>query len=360
MEKSEALAEFYQQQVVLKSQEKLEQLKNYCQTKHGELAKEMREAFRKLCLKTKTMQEKEGKGAIASFEYLLRRVDLVNRRYVYQVEALDKRWLDDPVRCRVEYDVSWAFKFLEEFETELLAETKAYLNQITPLDIEAWKLKEITKYHEVICELAEVALVNLGELPEFQAVNKELLVEVIIAEYKMPMRILYKEDHRIKDSRQIKRWLELKEESYRHEILKNLDLSEGDYAEIRLNRGDLSGSSLVQSDLSQGMFVKTKFQGCEADEADFHEADLREADFRNASLVRANFRGAYLKDACFDGANLMGANLSGAYLGGATFVGAIMNEVIFEEEEEADFEIEPDEIEESWDEAESEDGDDQL
>jgi len=350
MEKDELLAHFCENYVDSKSEEKIVELENYYLKNQEQLALGILEAFQKICLKAKTMQAAGAKEKIAYISFSLRRINILNHRYFYVVEAFDEYWFDDPARCAIDYDVSWAFKFLDEFEADLAASSKIYLNKITVFDLERFKLQELPKYHEVLTQLAKYSFKDLGKLPEFQELEKELVIEVRVDEYQEFSEVVYKEDHRIKDSREIKRWLELKEESYRYEILKNLDLSEGDYAALKLNYGDLSGSNLTKSDLSEGMFVGTKFQGCEADEADFHGADLREADFRNASLIRANFVGANLCDACFDGANLFEADLREARLGGVTFEGVALDQIITRN----------DQIESGADEDELDDGDDKA
>lgn len=311
MNKIESLQHFNENHVKIKAEEKLNAAKEYYQKHREELKEDFLKSFKKMCLKITEMQKSGQKDKIGYITYSMLRINMFDKKYGYFVDASNKFWFFDTEECRIEYDASWAFRFLDQFETELEDKRKLYISKILKHDIERIKLKQMKNYNRIIVELARYAFKEGEKVDEYRQIDREDVLEVRVGEYKGLNEVVYKEDVRVKESDIIKGWLEEKfEYEYEHEILKNLDLSGGDYEGINLMYGDFSGSNLSGSNMKRCLFNGAKFRNCLLEKADFRGANLEGADFEEANLKNAVFTGAHVKGLCIKGADLEGAVFS--------------------------------------------------
>jgi uncharacterized protein YjbI with pentapeptide repeats len=224
-----------------------------------------------------------------------------------------------------------------------------YLNRIEKADLEQLKLREATKYQYYVIALARYALKQASSLKELHEIAKENLFEIRVGEYFDFSEVVYKEDLRPKDPREIKMWLEKKEpRQYSYEVFRGLDLSNGDYEGVDLRYADLNGADISRSSLRRTILTGAKLTGATLEETDFSLADIFAADFKDCQLRGARFHevngGNGLKETTaglllgfdgvdFRGTNLEGADFEGADLSGADFTGANLAGVNFEEAE---------------------------
>ena len=194
MKKEEAFEHFIENYVKTESSEKMQKLKAYSENNKDVLIDEFVESFRRICIKIKDMQDKGKKGKIGYITYSLLRTNIMEGKFVYLIEAFNWMWFFDRIECQEEYDVRWAYVFLDEFEAELVEKSKPYLNKIGMPDIERVKLKEISPYNNVVMELAKEAILNASEIKEFSEILKEDVIEIRIGEYKGPSEVIYKKE----------------------------------------------------------------------------------------------------------------------------------------------------------------------
>ncbi|KNY26818.1 pentapeptide repeat-containing protein [Pseudobacteroides cellulosolvens] len=300
MKKSEALQHFYDNYIFKIRDKKLNELKLYFETNKDTLAKEMTEAFRRICIKVKKLQLDSIKDKIAHIEFSLLRIRILEKRYSYLIDAYSGLYYLDKIECTSEYDVTWAFKYLEEFLEELEQTRKLYMNKILRPDLERIMLNEISHYNEYIVKLARYALPESVKIAEYNDLDRKQVVNIYVGDYRTSNAIVYREDNRIKNSGDIKSWLEGKyEDGYESEILKELDLSYGDYESINLSNCNFSGSNLSASNLKNSLLVGAIFNNTNLEGAKFENANLSYSDMRGAILKNVDFTRSNLKEAIF-------------------------------------------------------------
>ncbi|MED0679992.1 pentapeptide repeat-containing protein [Aneurinibacillus thermoaerophilus] len=338
MEKEEALQHFIKNEAIPRITESLLALEDYFQTHKDTLVHDFIHSFQHLCHIIKERQEQGEKGKIGYITYSMLRTEIMEERSIYGIEATDSRWFFYPKACQAEYDAGWAFFFLDELENELEKARKAYMGEITKLDIEKLKLKEAAKYHQYVISLARYAMPQAVLLPAYLEIEKEEELEIRVGEYRDLSEVVYKEDARIKDAETMKEWLEEKEEyAYAYEVFSHLDLSYGEYEGIDLRYANMKQSNLSHSTLCGCTLIGTAFTLCDLEEADLSYSLIHEADFSQSNLKGAMFRevegsSGLLDPSSWDmpgfmsvsfiGANLEGADFTRANLKGAVFVGA--------------------------------------
>lgn len=290
MKKIEALEHYNENYVEPNRLEKLNKLDEYLEKHKEELAAKFVEAFKNICIKAKCMQKAGNKSKIGYITFSLLRTNILEKKYVYALDAYSNLWFFDRCECQVEYDVNWAFKFLDDFEEELEEKRKHYINKILKPDVEKIKLKEVDLYNERIVKLARYAISEAVRTQAYLDIDKEEVLEVRVGEYKGFSEVVFKEDTRVKDAVAIKRWLEAKYEyEYVYEVLKNLDLSHGDYEGIDLSYADLRGSNLSNSNFKKCLLVGTNFEGADLSFSDFRDANIQGVNLNRTSLEGCKF-----------------------------------------------------------------------
>ncbi|MCP3808123.1 pentapeptide repeat-containing protein [Paenibacillus sp. Lou8.1] len=327
------------------------------------LAKTFRNSLEQVLGKVMLMQQEGTKQSLGYISYSMLRTELANGRATYLVEALDKRWLMDLHSCRDTYNADWAFRYLDEWETELSKHAKKYGGRIGLDDIQRMKLRAAIHIHQYIIALARFSITEawLDEIQFAHEIQLEDVFELRVGEYWDQSEVVFKRDVRAKDSSVMKDWLEEKKPyDYIHEVFRGIDGSQGNYKGIRLQYADLNESSFINSVFTKGNLIGSRwnkaclieadFSGCLIQEARFEKANLRGASFRDAvavpgiyqserwerpgfqpvsfagaDLTGATFQDAYLQDADFTGAILQGADFIGAAIEGACFKGAVLD-----------------------------------
>lgn len=356
--KETAFEHFQKTYVKEVSQRKLMALEDFYRQHRDELAREFLESLRRICLRTGSMQAGGGKPKIAYIHYAMLRTALREKSHLWRIDAYDNSWYRDRRECETYYDAGWAFKFLDAFEAELEPYRKQYLNRIEKGDLEQLKLREATKYQYYVIALARYALKQASSLKELREIAKENLFEIRVGEYFDFSEVVYKEDLRPKDPREIKMWLEKKEpRQYSYEVFRGLDLSNGDYEGVDLRYADLNGADISRSSLRRTILMGANLTGATLEETDFSLADILAADFKDCQLRGArfhevnggdglkettaglllgfdgvDFRNANLEEADFEGADLSGADFTGANLAGVNFEEAELRGAIFSKE----------------------------
>jgi len=300
MKRSEALQHFKDNYVMKTREKKLNELKLYYETNKDALAKEMIGAFREICINARKLQLEGVKDKIAHIEFSLLRIRILEKRYSCLIDAFSGLYYLDNTECTLEYDVSWAFKYLDEFLEQLEQARKRYMNKILRPDIERIMLNEISHYNEYIVKLARYAIPQAVKLDEYNDLDRKEVVNIYVGDYRAANAIVYREDNRVKKSGKVKSWLEGKyENAYESEVLKDLDLSNGDYQDIDLSHCNFSRSILSGSSFKNSLLIGAIFINANLDGVKFENANLSYSDMRGAILKDVDFTRANLKEAIF-------------------------------------------------------------
>jgi hypothetical protein len=380
MDRTESLGHFEQNYVQAKITEKILQAESYLLQYREELAAEFRESLRLICQKIQAMQTEGTLDQVGFINYSLLRSAILEKRPQYRIDVYNQDWYFSPnvdaglhsnancdcrmpkhngrlnqPECPGEYDAGRILRFLDELVAELEEPRKLYFDRVTIVDLEQIKLREAAKFNQLIISLADYALRRGELLAGLAKIAKAVEFEVRVGEYYDASEVVYKEDQREKDSEDTKEWLEEQhEEQYVAAVLRNLDLSGGDYRGLDLRRVDCSGAKLTDGNFANSLLIKAHFNNCLLSRSNFSGAAIHDVDFSGADLSEAvlcavtgpkgmartmvegiysvwgvNFSGANLEGADFRRANLQGANFTGAKLANAVFYGAKLDEAIF-------------------------------
>lgn len=339
------LQHFYETEVEKRRLKYLLALENYFQTSKDELAEEFKKSFQDICLQLQQQQAQQQKGPIAHIVFSMLRTELLGGSHHYLVEGTDEDWFFDLHPILATYDVSWAFRFLEQLIEELSLYSKTFMGAITQADIERIKLKEAAHFHQYVISLARYALPDIIRCPEYLALERAVTVEIRIGEYMDISEVVYSDDFSAKDTEEIKAWLDQKlEDEYPYEVFSNLNLSAGNYESLDIRYAFFQKTNLSHSQIRDCLLIGANFKDSLLIETDISFSAIHEADFSNSQLQGANFQ--HVKAASglldqdkwempgylpvrFTGANLEGANFELANLKGACFLGANVKNTYF-------------------------------
>ncbi|HEY8463778.1 MAG TPA: pentapeptide repeat-containing protein [Bacillota bacterium] len=355
MTRTAALQHFQANYVKGISQAKLLAVEAYFRQHREELAVDFINSFQAICHQAQTMQRQQAKGKIAYVHYSWLRTRILEGDYRVLIQAYDNNWYLDRRECRAEYDAGWLWRFWQEFAAELEMKRRPYLNRITGADLERIILREAVNYSLYLVNLGRWALYRYETTNGYLEIEREAEFEVRLGEYRDLSEIIFKADHRAKDSREIRNWLAEKTPfEYCYEVLRGLNLEAGDYEGLDLRFCDLRECNLSRSNLQNTILLGVKMAGSRLDganlqgaliyEADFSKSSLRTADFSEAEgpfglmtgsewqrpgFDRISFREADLTGAVFKDCQLQGADFRGARLEKVDFEGANLHEALF-------------------------------
>lgn len=268
------------------------------------------ENFRSLCLKIKEMQAGGLTPKIAYITYSFGIDNINGESQEYEVQAYGKEWFfEESEECKIPYDVRWLYSIMEETYKELLDVSKKYIGQITSDDLADVRKRGVVRCDVSLVKFVKIAIEKAVQIDEFKLIEKEEVLEIRIGEYKGYNEIIYKEDIRKKDSKEIVAWLEGKNGTYSYEILSELDLSGGDYEKITMHYADLSKCDLSNANFKDASLIGTKFIAAKIDNTNFKNTVLAEANFDSTVINNSNFQGSSLRASDFSNAKIDGCNL---------------------------------------------------
>lgn len=299
MGSAEFLQQFEDTYVLPKSLEKINLLDAYYEEHKDFLKIGFIKSLADICSKITDMQRLDIKADIGYIIYTLYRTNIIEENYTYTIEAFSKNLYHDYSECTVQYDAKWLFDFLHQLKTDLQKEAKRYMNKVLLLDVQKIILKELEKYNEYMVKLARYSISEATGISEYDEICKDQVVEIGIGEYKTKFELIYREDSRKKESKEIKEWLQKKlEDGYTHHTLKDLDLSNGSYEALNLGYG-IFNSDFRNSNMRRCMLAHTNFHESNLEGVNFEKADLSYCYLKEASLGNTNFKWANLEGAIF-------------------------------------------------------------
>jgi len=320
MRRSEALKHFEDEYTSPSFIEMNEKIDKYIEENRKKYTDAFVENFRILCNKIKSMQDEGKKGKIAYITYSFTIDNLQKESRDYEVQAFGTEWfLEEGEECKISYNVGWIYDFLDSTYDKLLEISKKYIGKINGADMD-----QVWKDGIIFCDVrllnfAKKAIKEAIKIDEFKAIDKEEVLEIRLGQKKGYNEIIHKLDTRVKDSKEIKRWLESGEESYSYSILQNLDLSGGNYKGITCHCSDFSGSNLSNSSFEGASLLESVFAKSIIKGVNFKKASLSGTDFTDTIIEKSNFQESYMSRSVVTRAQLIDCNLDKTKLYNADF-----------------------------------------
>ncbi|MHC1748107.1 MAG: pentapeptide repeat-containing protein [Cellulosilyticaceae bacterium] len=355
------------------------QLENDFQHHKHQLKEDIIKTFQQAFITLKDLQEAIKKESQEPFKvgYIigtLLRTKIINHNYQYTIFAYDKNWYVQEGKVIGEIDVSFFYHHFEIMWKQLLKDYKKYMGQLSAIEVEKVMLSCLDYFHKYVVEIIRFSLMDIVELLEYEAIEKEDKLEIHCGEYLEPCDIIYIEQQK-KDVTKIKQWLEKNErEAYCFQDFRAIDFANEIYKNTDLRYTDFRDSNLGGSNLSVSLLMGAKFKRCcmkgsnlsisMIHDANFEKADLTEADlsycvsftgkneankwkstgfmgtsFKESLLVRTDFTRATLMHVNFLGADLTEANFTEAVLYHSKFSKAQLSQTYLTQEQLQQIEV---------------------
>ncbi|MNZ64547.1 Pentapeptide repeats (8 copies) [compost metagenome] len=163
---------------------------------------------------------------------------------------------------------------------------------LKPWFYELWQSKQLFAFQTYVVHAIRYAVLQLDELPSFQALELGEEFEIIVGEYGDALlgESVYYCNVNQRTEKSVHNWLHaLIPHGYVHEHLENLDLSGVNYGGINMNYSRLQQVNLTSAQWSYASLIGSRFQRCEAAGVDFTGSVLFDADFAHSVLTEAKF-----------------------------------------------------------------------
>ncbi|MBD8498798.1 pentapeptide repeat-containing protein [Paenibacillus arenosi] len=325
-------------------------LERYYEANKDKLVQDLLDSMYSLCQQVIVLQETETKADLGYITFSMLRTELIHGRAFYLVEATDENWFFDPNPCTIKADMGWAFESWFKLGEQLEWDMLAYQGTVIKPEVEQLMLEAAAHYHQYVIRLARYALRRIDALPQWSYVNRHTQFEVRVGEYLDQSECVLKLDESVKEESDVRLELEevrsadSDEAPLGYQMLRGLNLSDGNYVQQDIRYSDFSGSHFSRSQMPICIAVGAHFRNCQMDGVNLYASLLNEADFSGASLRGALLRFADgssgLKDEAqwtmpgfeplnFSGADLTGADFEHADMRGAIFVGSKVEAVNF-------------------------------
>lgn len=294
-----------------KGKELAEELDSYVKSHFEELIEKFVRCFADYCSYITEMQQQGKKNKIAYIHFSVLRTNIMLKKHEIRIDAFDENWYMDNEECSYCYPVNEVYSYLEKY-SDIILDLWRNAQGINDLgDVYKRIFKESNIYLFYIAELIRIGMKRVIHTKEYKSVEKADCFIVGVGGFMDRFDILYKEDHTIKDSGSIKRFLQSGQKSlFSYEIYEGLDLSKGKYENL-----EFQYSSFVECNLSTSNFTKSRFVFCNLKNSILKDANMEgtslfDVDFSGAMLENVNFSKAKLKHISFQGAKLKNVDFS--------------------------------------------------
>ena len=298
-----------------KSMEFLSKLDEYIRVYLDVLVDKFVECFGQYAEKVTQMQQMGKKEAVAFIHFSVLRTNILAKKHILRIDAYNAEWYSDRAECSGEYETGEVFQWLDRFESVLETARKKSGGQLLLSDVQSLVFEESNKYLLFVTEIIRAGMKKAVETESYKKMKRYEVFAVYVGGYQDQSNIVYKEDTTAKDAKAVKRRLQAKRQNvYAYEICDNLDLSEGNYEDIKLMFSSFSVSDLTGSSFRKCTMVGNGFQHAILKDVNLEQIDAFDIDFSGAMLENVDFRGAKLRRLSFAGAQLINVTFEGALL----------------------------------------------
>lgn len=298
-----------------KGKELASQLDNYIKSHFQQLVGQFASCFLKYCDKIYRMQQQGEKGAIAYIHFSILRTNMILGIHEIRMDAYDENWYLDTVECSSSYPVGEIYCYLEEYKN-LIEELRCKsIGMISLAEAQKRVFEESYLYQMFVAEVIRVGMRSVIETETYQKIKRSCCFCVCIGGYMDRFDILYKEDERKKDVKEVKRYLQSGEQiRFSYEIYKNLDLSRGSYEGLEFQFSNFAGCDFTGSSWKKSHLLFCDFQKTILKDTKMDKTKIFDTDFSCAILENVSFAGAKLKHISFEGAKLVGVDFTKAIM----------------------------------------------
>lgn len=298
-----------------KSRELAGRLDSYVKSHFEQLIDKFTGFFLEYCEKIYQMQQQEEKGAIAYIHFSVLRTNILLKKHEIRLDAYDENWYLDSVECSDSYPVGELYCYLEEYGNLVEKLRSNSLGKVSLAKAQERVFNESNLYLFYVAELIRVGMRNVIRTESYQKIKKAPCFMVCIGGFMDRFDILYKEDHTIKDSKEVKRRLQSKERTlFSYEICEKLDLSKGNFEDLEFQYSSFAGCDFTESSWNKSRLLFSNFQNTILKDTKMEKMKIFDTDFSGATLEHVSFAGAKLKHLSFAGATLSQVDFSKALL----------------------------------------------
>lgn len=298
-----------------KSRELVTSLDNYVKKHFEELLAQFVNFFLNYCEKIYQMQQQGEKGAIAYIHFSILRTNILLKKHEIRLDAYDENWYMDSVECSSCYKVSEIYSYLDEYMDVMEELQSKSIGSISLAEAQKRVFDESNLYLFYVAELIRVGMRNVIKTETYQKIDRAPCFVVCIGGFLDRFDILYKEEHIVKDNKEVKRHLQSKNRTlFSYEILENLDLSGGDYEGLEFQYSSFAGCDFTRSNWNRSRLLFSNFQNTILKDAKMEKMKIFDTDFSGATLENVSFAGAKLKQLSFAGATLSKVDFSNVLL----------------------------------------------
>ena len=294
-----------------KGKELATELDYYVKSHFEQLVEQFVDCFSEYCNKIYEMQRQGRKGAIAYIHFSVLQTNILLKKHEIRLDAYDENWFLDYVECSDSYHVGEFYSYLEQYG-DLVEELRKKSNGKTSLaEAQRRVFAESKLYLFYIAELIRAGMRKVVQTEAYQRIERASCFVVCIGGYLDRFDILYKEDNTIKDSKEVRSYLQSKKKKlFSYEIFENLDLSKGNYEELEFQFSSFVGCNFTQSSWNKSHLLFSNLQNTMLKNTKMEKMKIFDTDFSGATLEQVDFAGAKIKHVSFAGAKLIQVDFS--------------------------------------------------
>lgn len=298
-----------------KSKELATGLDNYVKSHFEHLVTQFTDCFCGYCDKIYQMQQQGEKGAIAYIHFSVLRTNILLKKHEIRMDAYDENWYMDSVECSGSYPVGEFYSYLEEYEDMVEELRSKSVGKVSLAEAQKRVFAESNLYIFYIAELIRTSMRNVIRTEAYQRIDRAPCFVICIGGFLDRFDILYKEDHTVKDSKEVKRQLQSKKRTiFSYEICENLDLSKGNYEGLEFQYSSFADCDFTGSSWNNSRLLFSSFKNTILKDTKMEKMKIFDTDFSGAVLERVSFAGAKLKHISFAGATLSQVDFSSTLL----------------------------------------------
>lgn len=298
-----------------KSKELITSLDDYVKSHFEKMIEQFVNFFSAYCEKIYQMQQQGEKGAIAYIHFSILQTNILLKKHALRVDAYDEKWYMDTVECSSNYHVEEIYCYLERYG-EIVEEMRNRSGgKISLAEAQKKVFVESNYYLFYTAELIRLGMRKVLQTEAYQKIRREPCFVVCIGGFLDRFDILYKDDHTIKDSGEVKCYLQSQKKTlFSYEIYENLDLSKGIYEGLEFQYSSFAGCDFTHSSWNKSRLAFSNFRNTILKDTKMEKTKIFDTDFSGATLENVSFEGAKLKYISFIGARLCQVDFSKALL----------------------------------------------
>lgn len=182
-DKNEVLKEFQEKYVADRYKEELKKIIEKYNRDREAIKEKLAAQFNSVCKEAILLQEQEVKGEIKYIYFSMLRTKLLENKGQWRIDLYDERWFLDKEECSVDIDLNFIYEPLFNHMKELSDKKKEYLRTIKEKDMEAIKLTEANKYHNLALNIIRGILQSFLECASYKEMKKKEDIVIMAGEY---------------------------------------------------------------------------------------------------------------------------------------------------------------------------------